>query len=97
MNPGMCEEVVTLRGQELVARGLHEQVVASVVPPRAGVLSVRTGLKQHLGKVLVRVRVRLLEANTGPRPWLAPGAVYGEGERASSHEPIYWLSPCRLP
>ena len=38
MNPGMCEEVVTLRGQELVGRGLHEQVVASVVPPEQAFL-----------------------------------------------------------
>jgi hypothetical protein len=97
MNPELCEEVVTLRGQELVGRGLHEQVVASVVPLRTGVLAVRTVLKQHLGKVLLRVRVRLQNVHADPAPRLTSGAVGGEGASASSHEPIYWLSPCRLP
>jgi hypothetical protein len=97
MNPGMCEEVVTLRGQQLVARGLHKQDVASAVPLRTSVLAVRTVLKQHLGKVLVPVRVRLQNVPADPAPRLTPGAVGGEGASASSHEPIYWLSPCRLP
>ena len=97
MNPGMCEEVVTLRGQQLVARGLHEQVLASVVPPPTGALVVRTVLKQHLGKVLVRIRVRLQNVHADPAPLLTSGPVSGEGASASSNEPIYWLSPCRLP
>jgi hypothetical protein len=54
-------------------------------------------LKQHLGKVLVRVRVRLQNVHADPAPRLTSGAVGGEGASASSHEPIYWLSPCRLP
>ena len=97
MNPGMSEQVITLRHQELVARSLHEPSVAGVLPPFAGAPPARTVLKQQLGALLVRVRVRLQDVHAGPGPWLAPGAVGERGASASSHEPMYWLSPCRLP
>ena len=97
MNLGMSELAATLRDQQLVTRGLHEQFVARVVPPLAGVPAVPTVLMQHLGALLVRVRVRLEDLHAGPRPWLAPGAAGERGASASSDELIYWLSPCRLP
>jgi hypothetical protein len=97
MNPGMSALAATLRDQQLVTRGLHEPLVARVVPPLAGVPAVRAVLKQHLGALLVRVRVRLQDLHAGPAPWLSPGAVGEGGANASSHEPVYWLSPCRLP
>ena len=97
MNPGTSELAATLRDQQLVTRGLHEQFVARVVPPLAGVPAVPTVLMQHLGALLVRVRVRLQDLHAGPAPWLSSGAVGEGGANASSHEPVYWLRPCRLP
>jgi hypothetical protein len=97
MNPRMSELAATLRGQQLVTRGLHEQVVAKVVPPLAGVPEVRSVLMQHLGPLLARVGARLQDLHAGPGPWIVPGAVSERGASASSDEPIYWLSPCRLP
>jgi hypothetical protein len=97
MNPGMSALAATLRDQQLVTRGLHEPLVAGVVPPLAGVPAVRAVLKQHLGALLGRVRVRLQDLHAGPAPWLSPEAVSEGGANASSHEPVYWLSPCRLP
>ena len=93
----MSEQVATLRDQELIVRGLHEQFVASVLPPSAGAPAVRTVLKQQLGALLVRVRVRLQDVHADPGPWLAPDAAGEQGANASSHEPMNWLSPCRLP
>jgi hypothetical protein len=97
MNPGMSDQVAALRCQELIDQGLHDQFVASVLPTSAGAPAVRTVLKQHLGKVMVRVRVRLQEMHADSAQSLAPGALGTEGVSASSQEPIYWLSPCRLP
>jgi hypothetical protein len=97
MNPGLSERVVTLRDRQLIAWGLHEQFVTSALLPFSGASAVRIVLKQQLGALLVRVRVRLQEVHAGPGPWLAPGAVGEGGANASSDEPIYWLSPCRLP
>ena len=97
MNPGMSEQVATLRDQQLVARRLHELFVASVLPRSAGASAVRTVLKQQLGALLMRVRVHFQDAHAGPEPWLAQGAASERGASASSDEPIYWLSPCRLP
>ena len=97
MNSGMSEQMATLRYEELVGRNLHEEFVASVVPPLADTFAVRTVLKQQLGALLVRVRVRLKEVHAGPGPWLAPGAASEWEANASSHEPTFWLSPCRLP
>jgi hypothetical protein len=97
MNPGTSEQVATLCDQELVARSLHEPIIARVLPPSAGAPAVRTVLKQQLGALLVRVRVRLQDMHASPGPWLALGAVREQGANASSHEPMNWLSPCRLP
>jgi hypothetical protein len=97
MNPEMCEEVATLRDQQLVARGLHEPFVASVLPQLAGPPAARIVLKQQLGALLVRVRVRFQGVHVGAGPRPVPGAVGEWGASASSHEPMYWLSPCRLP
>jgi hypothetical protein len=97
MDPGMSEQVMTLRHQQLVARDLREQFVASVLPTVAGTFAVRTLLKQKLGALLVRVRVCLQVVHVGPEPWLMPGAVSEQGASSSSHEPMIWLSPCRLP
>ena len=97
MNPGMSEPVAPRRYRQIVARSLCEQVVASAVPPRVGALAVRTVLKQQLGKVLVRVRVRLQNVHADSAQSLTPDALGTEGASASSPEPIYWLSPCRLP
>jgi hypothetical protein len=97
MSPGVSERAATLHHQELVARGLHEPFVASGLPPSAGAPAVRTVLQRQLGALLVRVRVRLQDVHAGPGPRLAPGTVGEWGASASSHEPIYWLSPCRLP
>ena len=97
MNPRLIEQVAMLRYQELVALGLHEQFEASVLPTSAGDPTFRIVLKQHLGKVLERVRVRLHDVHAGSGAWLAPGAVGEQAASASSHEPMVWLSPCRLP
>jgi hypothetical protein len=97
MNPEMSEQVATLRYQDLVVRGLHEQFVAGVLPPSAGAPAVLSMLQQQLGALLVRVLVRLQDMHASPGPWLALGAVRERGANASSHEPKNWLSPCRLP
>lgn len=100
MNPGMSDQVAALRCQELIAQGLHDQFVASVLPTSAGAPAVRTVVKQQLGALLLPVRGRLQGVQgvqAGPEPWLTPGTVGTEGASASSPEPIYWLSPCRLP
>jgi hypothetical protein len=97
MNHRMFEQVATLRDQQLVTRSLHEQFVARVVPPLADVPAVLSMLQQQLGALLVRVRVRLQDLHAGRAPWLSPGAVGERGANASSDEPVYWLSPCRLP
>ena len=97
MNLGMSELAATLRDQQLVTQSLLEQFVARVAPPLAGVPAVRPVLMQHLSALLVRVRVRLQDLHAGPAAWLSPGAVGEGGANASSHEPVYWLSPCRLP
>ena len=97
MDPEMNEQVATLRDQELVVPGSNEQFVASVLAPSAGALAIRTVLQQQLGALLVRIHVRLQDVHAAPGPWLAPGAVGEWGASASSHEPMYWLSPCRLP
>ena len=96
MNPGISEQVITLRHQELVVRGLHKPFVAGVLPPLAGAPAARTVLKQQLGALLERVRVRFQDVHVEPGPWPVPGAVGEGGASASSHEPMYWLSPCRL-
>jgi hypothetical protein len=96
MNLEKSEQVAALRYQELASQGLHEQFIASVLPPLAGASVARTLLKQ-LGALLVRVRVGPHDVDASPDPWLAPGAVGEWGASASSHEPMNWLSPCRLP
>ena len=97
MSPGMSDQLTTRRYQQTVTRHLHEQFVARVLPTSAGAPAVRTVLKQQLGALLVRVRVSLQDVRAGPGPWLAPGAAGERGASAASDEPIYWLSPCRLP
>jgi hypothetical protein len=97
MNPGMSEQVATLRYQQMVAWRLQGQFVASVLLPLGGAPAVRTVLKQQFGALLMRVRVRFQDVHAAPEPWLAQGAVSERGARTSSDEPIYWLSPCRLP
>jgi hypothetical protein len=97
MNPGVCEEVATLRDQQLVARGLHEPFAASVLPSLTRPPAARAVLKQQLGAFLMRVRVGFQGVHVGAGPRPAPGAGSEWGLGASSHEPMYWLSPCRLP
>ena len=97
MNPGMSEQAATLHYQALVARGLHEQFVASVRPSRASAPAFRTALHRRLGALLVRVRVCLQDVHSRAEPWPAPSAAGERGASASSDEPMAWLSPCRLP
>jgi hypothetical protein len=97
VNPGISDQVVTRRYRQIVARSLCEQFAAGVLPTSAGAPAVRTVLQQQLDALLVRVRARLQDVHAGPGPWLAPDAVGTEGASASSPQPIYWLSPCRLP
>jgi hypothetical protein len=54
-------------------------------------------MKQQLSALIVRVRVRLQDVLAGPAPWLTPSAVGEQAASASSSEPMYWLSPYRLP
>ena len=97
MNLETSELAATLRDQQVVNRGLHEPFVARVLPPSAGAPAVRTVLQQRLGALIGRVRVRLQDVLAGPGPWLTPSAVGEQAASASSPEPMYWLSPCRLP
>jgi hypothetical protein len=97
MNAGTCEEVATLRDQQLVARGLHDPFVARVLRQLAGRLAAWTVLKQQLGALLVRVCVRFQGVHVGAGRRPVPGAGGEWGASASSHEPMVWLSPCRLP
>jgi len=79
MSRGMSERVATLRYQQMVPRGLHEPFVANGLQPFTGAPTVRAVLKQQLGGLCVRLLVRLHEVRVGPRPWLAPDPVGGEG------------------
>jgi hypothetical protein len=97
MNPGISEQMLSLRYQELVARGLYEQFVRSVLPPSAGAPTAWTVLKQRLAALPERVRVRLQDEQARPGPWLTPSAVREQAANASSPEPILWLSPYRMP
>jgi hypothetical protein len=52
-------QVAMLRNHELVARGLDEQFVASVLPPFTSTPAVVTVLRQRLGMLVVRAGQRL--------------------------------------
>ena len=74
-----------------------ERFITSLLPPLAGAPAVWPVMKQQLSALIVRVRVRLQDVLAGPEPWLTPSAVGEQAASASSPEPMYWLSPCRLP
>jgi hypothetical protein len=52
-------QMVMHRNHEMVARGLHEQFVASVLPASTGTPAIVTVLRQQLGLLVVRVGQRL--------------------------------------
>ena len=47
------------RNHEMVARGLHEQFVAGLLPPSTSTTAVMTVLRQQLRMLVVRVGQRL--------------------------------------
>jgi hypothetical protein len=67
MEPELSEQVARLHYQELVAKGLHEQFVARVLPPSASTPEVVTELRQQLGMFLVRAGQRLQGVHTVTR------------------------------
>ena len=74
-----------------------EHFITSLLPPVAGTPAVWPVMKQQLSALIVRVRVRLQDVLAGPGSWLTPSAVGEQAASSSSREPMYWLSPCRLP
>jgi hypothetical protein len=67
------------RNHEMVARGLHEQFVASVLPPSAGTPAIVTVLRQQLGMLVVRVGQRLQSEHAVARESLGTVAIAERG------------------
>ena len=75
MYPGVNEidcEVAMLRHRELVARGLYEQHIATVLSQSAMTPVVLTTIRKQLGEVLERVGVRLQGLPAATRKSLGP-------------------------
>jgi hypothetical protein len=83
MEPGLNEQVATLRYHEFVARELHEQFVASVLPPSASTPAIVTVLRQQLGTLLVRAGQRFQRVHTVMRECLSSVAAGERGTIAS--------------
>jgi hypothetical protein len=91
MYPGLDEMDRGVHHRELMARGLHEQYVRSVLPPAT------MTLKQQLVALLGRMLVRLQNEQPGPETCVPPSLVGQRTASASSPEPIPWLIPYRMP
>lgn len=91
MYPGLDEMDCGVHHQELVAKGLHEQYVRSVLPPAA------MTLKQQFVALLRRILARLHNEQPGPETCVTPSPVGERTASASSPEPVPWLIPYRMP
>jgi hypothetical protein len=87
MYPGLDEMDCGVHHQELVARGLHEQYVRSVLPPAT--MTLKQQLVALLGRILARLQ--------NEQPGVTPSVVGERIASASSPEPIRWFSPYRMP
>ena len=72
-------QMVMHRNHEMVARGLHEQFVASVLPPSTGTPAIVTVLRQQCGALLMRAGQRLQSGHAVARESLSTVATAERG------------------